>query len=98
MTQEHPLAVVAYRVGIIKLLTSTYPDVTQTWYTDDSGSLGTFDNLEQYFKLLRCNGPDWGYYPNPTKSILVVNIKQTSKRENYFSRVTDLWCAWAHVI
>ena len=49
-----------------------YPDATQTWYADDAGALGTFDNLEQYFNSGKTNGLAQEYYPKPTKSILIV--------------------------
>ena len=76
MTQVNPLDMVAYGIGIlslIKVLKSMYPDVMQPWYADNSGSLGTFDHLERYFKALNCNGPAWGYNPDPTKIILTVH-------------------------
>ena len=43
---------VAYSIGtllMIKRLKLTHPDITHPWYADNAGSLGTFDNLEQYF-------------------------------------------------
>ena len=67
---------VSYGVGIlplIKFLKLTYPDVTQPWYADDAGSLGTFNHLEKYFKELKHNGPAREYFPEPTKIILAVH-------------------------
>ena len=69
VTQVDLLAIVAYGIVIlpkIKQLKSMYPDVTQPWYTDDSGALGTFNHLQKYFKALNHNGPERGYLPNPT--------------------------------
>ena len=46
---------VAYGIGILplfKLLKSTYLVVTQPWYDDGAGALGTFNHLEKYFKAL----------------------------------------------
>ena len=79
VTQGDPLGVVSYMIGIllmIKHLNSMYPAITQPWYAANSGALGMFDNLERYFNLLKLNGPDQGYYPNPTKSILAVHPKK----------------------
>ena len=76
MTQGEPLAIVAYGVGIIpliKFLKSTYPDVTQPWYTDDAEELGIFDNFNRYLNSLKFNGLYWGYYPKPTKISLIVH-------------------------
>ena len=60
-TQGYPLTIVVYGIGFIPLtkrLKLTYPEVIQRWYADDAGALGTFDNLEQYFNLVKRNGPD----------------------------------------
>ena len=78
VAQGYPLAMLAYRIVIIfliKRLKSTHPDITQPWYTENAGALSMFDNLEQYFNLLKRNDLDRGYYPDPNKSILVVHPK-----------------------
>ena len=44
VTQGGPLAMAAYGIGVlplIKRLKSEHPDVTQTWYADDAGVIGT---------------------------------------------------------
>ena len=78
VTQGDPLDIVSYGVGVLPLIKhhkSMQPNVTQPWYAEHAGALGTFDNLEQYFKSLKINFPDRGYYPNPIKIILVVHPK-----------------------
>ena len=78
------MVIVAYRIKIILLikhLKSTYPDVTQPWYADKAGALGMFDHLDNYFKALKRNGPEWGYFPEPTKSILVVHSQNLKAGE-----------------
>ena len=81
MTQGDPLAMIAYGIKIIPLiknLKQKIPDVTKTWYADNVVSLGTFEILDTYFDLLTRHGPERGYLPNPTKSVLIVrpeNIK-----------------------
>ena len=55
MTQGDPLAMIAYGIGILPLIKNpkrAIPDVTQPWYTDDAGDLGTFARLDTYFDLL----------------------------------------------
>ena len=55
MTQGGPLAMIAYSISIIPLvnnLKQEIHDVTQPWYDDDAGALGTFMRLETYFYLL----------------------------------------------
>ena len=100
MTQGYPLDMVAYGIIILpltKVLKSTYPDVTQTCYVDDAREMGTFDHLENYFKSLKHNGPARGYFPDPTKIILVVH-PQNLETDRNFVNVTSLRCVWAHVI
>ena len=75
MTQGDPLTMITYRIGIlplIKNLKREIPDVTQPWYADDSGYLGTFTRLETYFNSLTRQGLGWGYHPEPYKSVLIV--------------------------
>ena len=76
MIQGNPLAMVAYGIIILPLIkhfNSTYPHVTQSCYADNAGELCMLNNLKNYFKALKCNGLERGYYPDPTKSILVVH-------------------------
>ena len=57
MTQGGPLIMIAYGIGIlplIKNLKQEVTDVTQTWYADAAGDLGTFARLETYFDSLTC--------------------------------------------
>ena len=76
MNHGYPLDMVAYSIGmipLIKFLKSTYPNVTQPFYAYNTGALGTLDHLEKCFKALKRNGWAQGYFPNPTKSILVMH-------------------------
>ena len=69
--QGEPLTMISYGIGIlplIKNLKQETPDVTQPWYTDNSGALGTFARLETYFDLLTRQGPGRGYHPNCPKA------------------------------
>ena len=48
VTQGAPLDMVAYGIGVLPLIKhpkAAYPDVTQPWYADDDGALGTFDTI-----------------------------------------------------
>ena len=54
-------------------LWGAHPRVTQTWYADDVGAGGKFQNILEHFRDLQARGTARGYYPEPTKSILVVS-------------------------
>ena len=60
VTQGGPLAMILYRIGIlplIKNLKRAIPDVSQPWYDNDAGDLGTLARLYTYFHSLTCHGP-----------------------------------------
>jgi hypothetical protein len=46
--------------------------VEQPWYADDAGMGGHFSKIRRFFHKLQEIGPSFGYYPEPSKSILVV--------------------------
>ena len=72
---------IAYRIGILLLINNLkheIPDVTRPWYADNVRALGTFARLETYFDSLTLQCPGQGYYPKPSKSVLILrpdNIK-----------------------
>ena len=73
--QGNPLAMIAYRIGILPLIKNikrVIPDVAQPWYADNSGALGKFTRLETYFDSLTRQGPGRGYHPKQSKSLLIV--------------------------
>ena len=71
------LAMVAYGIDIlplIKQLEPEFPDVTQTWYADDAGALGTFANFKLYFNSTKRLSLGRSYYPKPSKNFLIVYL------------------------
>jgi hypothetical protein len=76
VTQGDPLSMFAYRIlGILPLIRQVkadFPQVEQPWYADDAGAGAKFDEIERFFWRLCKIGPLFGYYPGPTKSILIV--------------------------
>jgi hypothetical protein len=53
-------------------LKAEFPQVEQPWYADDAGARAKVDEIERFFWRLCKIGPLFGYYPEPTKSILIV--------------------------
>jgi hypothetical protein len=75
VTQGDALAMAAYGMGLLPLirrLKEEFPTVRQPWYADDAGAGGKFRDLRRFFRRLQEIGPAYGYHPEPTKSILVV--------------------------
>ena len=89
VTQGDPLAMIAYGIGILPLtknLKRAIPDITQPWYADDAGDLGTFARLETYFDSLKLQGPGRGYHPDPTKSVLIVHLENLESVKEFGAR------------
>ena len=100
MTQGDLLAIIAYGIGILPLINNIkreLPDVTQPWYADNAGSLGTFDRLDNHFYSLSRPISGRGYHPKPTKIIIIVR-PENYEAGKFSDHVTDLGCARAHVI
>ncbi len=56
----------------------------QPWYADDAGAGGRFQKIQLYFEKLQEHGPPRGYFPEPSKSILIVKEHNKEKAETYF--------------
>ena len=69
---------------LIRELRGAHPPVTQPWYADDVGAGGKFPNIMDHLRDLQARGPARGYYPEPTKSILVVALGNVAQSEEHF--------------
>ena len=72
VTQGDPLPMFIYAIGTLPLIRSLYDPGrwTQLWYADDASASGTLPGLRNWFDQLCSYGPTFGYYPEPTKSLL----------------------------
>ena len=75
---------IIYGIGLLPLireLWDAHPRVTQPWYADDAGAWGTFKLILAHFRDLQAQGPPRGYFPEPTKRILVVALRNMAREE-----------------
>ena len=78
---------IAYGIGVLPLireLWEAHPRVTQPRYADDAGTGGKFEHILDHFNDMQARGPSRGYFPEPTKSILVVDPRNLPRVENFF--------------
>ena len=59
----------------------------QNWYADDSACAAKLPRLCKWFERLVKMGPDFGYYPNPQKSIVVVDSKDEAEAHQFFDEL-----------
>jgi hypothetical protein len=69
---------------LIRQLKDKFPEVFQPWYADDAGGGGDFQKIRGYFERLVELGPKYGYFPEPSKSILVVQAHNKKAAKAYF--------------
>ena len=87
-TKGDPLAMLFYESSLMPLFESLKDrdKYLQTWYANDSGALGPLENLVEWLSFLTENGPKYGYYPEPSKSYLVVHPNFVEKAHQLFDR------------
>ena len=89
VTQGGPLAMITYRIGIlplIKNLKQEIPAITHPWHADNAVALGTLSRLGTYFDLVTHQGPGHGYYPRPSKSVLVLRPENIEAEKEFGAR------------
>ena len=79
-----------YALGIKPLLidrlaTSVNKDnCAQCWFADDSSSCGKLVEIRKWWDVLQVAGPDYGYYPLPKKTVLIV-------KQDYLDEATRIF-------
>jgi hypothetical protein len=92
VTQVDSIAMFCYGIGIlpmIRQLKVLYPEKKQPWYADDAGALGSCHYIIRMFTKLMEIGHDFGYFPNPSQSILVTPTSKLKFAEQHFTSTYD---------
>ena len=87
VTQGDPLSMFMYAVSTLPLISSLKDPLDkrkQVWYADDASACADFKSLRDWFEKLKMNGPKYGYYPEPSKSFLVVEENWASEAKRIF--------------
>ena len=78
---------VMYGLGFLPLireLRQAQTGVSQPWYADDDGSCRTFEGIWKHMDDLMTRGTPQGYFPEPTKRILVVSPWNVPRVDSFF--------------
>ena len=89
VTQGDPPEMILYGIGILPLIKNRkrgMPDVAQPWYARDAGALGTFARIETYFNFLTRQSLGCVYYPEPSKSVLIVHLENLESVKEFVAR------------
>lgn len=58
----------------------------QSWYADDSGAVGKLAKIRIWWDTLNALGPKYGYYPNPSKTVLLLKNSDDTHRAGVMFR------------
>ena len=88
VTQGDLLSMCFYAVAVMPLIRKLKSkEWTQTWFADDSSCVGTLESVKTWFKILEQEGPEYGYFPEPVKTVLVVDNQFKEKAESLFENL-----------
>lgn len=69
---------------LIEHLLKDLPTLYQPWCADDEAAGGKFNDLQKFIDYLALYSPEYGYFPEPQKIILLVhNSNLKSAKESY---------------
>ena len=76
-TQGDPAAMAKYAIGtrpLLDRLGTVIDDQTakQCWYADDATAAGKLESLKKWWDEMCTIGPQYGYFPNAKKTVLIV--------------------------
>ena len=84
-TQGDLLAMAMYAIAITPLINTLESEsMKQIWYADDAAAGGKLSHLKAWWDRLTELGPDYGYYPNASKSWLIVKEEHLPAAEIAF--------------
>ena len=75
---------ITYSIGVLLLvqwLQDTHLCIIHTWYADDAEAGGSFGYILAQFNDIQIRGAPQGYFPEPTKSILVAAPQNVARAE-----------------
>ena len=85
-TQGDPLAMYMYAIGMMPLVHKAEQAGTiQSWFADDSAAASVLRRPSRWWDILASDGPAYGYFPNTSKSILVVKERCYREAVELFS-------------
>ena len=75
-----------YALALVPLSKHLQPLCKQVWYADDATGCDKLEKLKHWFDVLLEYGPRYGYYPKPSKCILVVKVDKYEEAKKIFKR------------
>ena len=89
VTQGDPLSLAFYAISVLPLIRALKDTKswTQAWYADDASCASELHRLLRWFEGLMDLGPDFGYFPEPFKSYVVVDETDFAEANTLFGHL-----------
>ena len=78
------LAMAMYALALVPLVQRLLPYCKQVWYADDATGCDEFVKMRKWFDELQRLGPMYGYYPKPSKCILLAKPERLDEAQRIF--------------
>ena len=80
------LSMMLYAVAVLPLICSLEDSCerVQNWYADDSSCVGELSSVRRWFDRLLTDGSAYGYFPEPSKTVLVVRSSDLERASDLF--------------
>ena len=85
VTQGDPLAMAMYAVAVTPLIYRlTEEKLKQVWFADDASAAGKLAGLKSWWNNMTRIGPEYGYFPNSSKTWLIVKEEHLGEAKQIF--------------
>ena len=84
-TQGDPLAMPFYALATLRLINSLPTSLHHIWYADDASACGKISDIYSWWSTLVKKGFLYGYFPNSSKTYLVV-------KKDHLGTAKDVFC------
>ena len=83
-TQGDPLAMAMFALAMVPLINKLRGQAQQIWYADDASAGGKMKELRAWWDKITELGSEYGYFPNPAKTWLVVKEDHLEAAQHIF--------------
>ena len=83
-TQGDPLAMAIYGLAVLPLIRKIAKEIKQVWFADDATGGGKLTQVKGWWDRLNKHGPAYGYFPNASKTWLLVKEESLQPARKMF--------------
>ena len=74
-----------YILAVVPLIKNLYAVLPDTWFGDDATAVGFLSSLFHWWQHLSSVGLDFGYFPNASKTVLILKPEHFVDAESIFA-------------